>query len=140
MPRFHTVLAYADGAARGNPGRSGCGALLVDPSTGNILASDSRYVDDYATNNVAEYHGLILALELAHRHQVAHVNVYMDSQLVVQQMLGNFKVKSANLRELYQHCIELCKGLRVTMTHVPREENRAADQLANRAIDQHPYY
>eukprot|EP00644_Phytophthora_capsici_P003642 jgi/Phyca11/536824/estExt2_fgenesh1_pg.C_PHYCAscaffold_640038 len=135
-PRIRTVDAYADGASRGNPGRSGCGALLADPSTGNVLVSEFRYVGEYATNNVAEYHGLMLALELAHRYQATHVNVHMDSQLVVGQMLGDFQVKSGNLRGLHQQCMKLCAGLYVTMVHVRREENWAADQLANRAIDQ----
>ncbi|CAI5715037.1 unnamed protein product [Peronospora destructor] len=68
-----SVLAYADGASRGNPGRSGCGALLMDPSTGRVLASDTKYVGNKETNNEAEYHGLMLALRLAQRHQATYV-------------------------------------------------------------------
>eukprot|EP00644_Phytophthora_capsici_P003641 jgi/Phyca11/126742/e_gw1.64.41.1 len=131
-----TVLAYADGASRGNPGRSGCGALLVDPSTGSVLASEVKYVGDHETNNVAEYHGLILALELAQRHQATHVHVHMDSQLIVRQMQGLYRVKAVNLRKLYQQCKDLSAALpHVTFSHVAREENCAADRLANDAID-----
>ncbi|POM65638.1 Ribonuclease HI [Phytophthora palmivora] len=131
-----SVIAYADGASRGNPGRSGCGALLVDPSTGRVLASDTKYVGDQETNNAAEYHGLMLALRLAQRHQATHVHVHMDSQLIVRQMQGQYRVKAANLRRLYQQCKELSGALpHVTFSHVAREENTAADRLANEAID-----
>ncbi|KAK1929895.1 Uncharacterized protein P3T76_014570 [Phytophthora citrophthora] len=134
---FPTVFAYADGASRGNPGRSGCGALLVDPSTGNVLASEVRYVGDHETNNVAEYHGLMLALQLAQRHQATHVHVHMDSQLIVRQMQGLYRVKAINLRRLYQQCKDLSAELpNVTFSHVAREENCAADRLANDAIDE----
>ena len=95
------MLAYADGASRGNPGRSGCGALLMDPSTGRVLASDTKYVGNQETNNEAEYHGLMLALRLAQRHHATYVHVYMDSQLVVRQMQGLYRIKATNLRRLY---------------------------------------
>ncbi|KAH7491907.1 hypothetical protein PRIC1_002621 [Phytophthora ramorum] len=134
----NTVFAYADGASRGNPGRSGCGAVLVNPSTRQVLASDTKYVGDQETNNAAEYHGLLLALQLAQRHQVSHVHVHMDSQLIVRQMQGLYRVKAANLRSLHQQCKELSASLmQVTFSHVPREENSIADQLANEAIDEY---
>lgn len=133
-----SVLAYADGASRGNPGRSGCGALLVDPSTGRVLATDTKYVGDRETNNAAEYHGLLLALQLARRHEAAHVHVLMDSQLIVRQMQGQYRVKAANLRRLHQQCKELSATLpHVTFSHVPRGDNAAADRLANEAIDEY---
>ncbi|OWZ19911.1 Ribonuclease HI [Phytophthora megakarya] len=133
-----SVLAYADGASRGNPGRSGCGALLMDPATGRVLATATKYVGDQETNNAAEYHGLLLALRLAQRHQATHVHVHMDSQLIVRQMEGQYRVKAANLRRLYQQCKELSAALpHVTFSHVAREENAAADRLANDAIDEY---
>ncbi|KAG6621320.1 Ribonuclease HI [Phytophthora cinnamomi] len=135
-----SVLAYADGASRGNPGRSGCGALLVDPSTGRVLARAAKFVGERETNNAAEYHGLLLALQLARRHEAARVHVLMDSQLVVRQMQGQYRVKAANLRRLHQQCRELSAALpHVTFSHVPREDNAAADRLANEAIDAHEF-
>ncbi|EEY67735.1 uncharacterized protein PITG_17966 [Phytophthora infestans T30-4] len=130
------VVAYADGASRGNPGRSGCGALLMDPITGRVLATETKYVGDLETNNAAEYHGLMLALQLAQQHQATHVHVHMDSQLIVRQMMGQYRVKAANLRKLHQQCKELSAALPyVTFSHVAREENTEADRLANEAID-----
>ncbi|CAH0473123.1 unnamed protein product [Peronospora belbahrii] len=138
---FSTVVnvhAFADGASRGNPGRSGCGALLMDPSTGRVLASDTKYVGNLETNNEAEYHGLMLALQLAKRHQATYVHVHMDSQLVVRQMQGLYRVKATNLRQLHQQCKGLIATLpHVTFSHVAREENSAADCLANEAIDEY---
>ncbi|KAG6974969.1 hypothetical protein JG688_00002807 [Phytophthora aleatoria] len=131
-----SVLAYADGASRGNPGRSGCGALLVDPSTGRVLTTETKYVGDLETNNAAEYHGLMLALQLAQQHQATHVHVHLDSQLIVRQMQGQYRVKAANLRKLHQQCKELSAAFpHVTFSHVAREENTEADRLANEAID-----
>ncbi|KAF4324311.1 hypothetical protein BBO99_00003251 [Phytophthora kernoviae] len=131
-----TVLAYADGASRGNPGRSGCGALLVDPTTREVIASSTMYVGDRETNNAAEYHGLLLALRLAQQHQATNVHVHMDSQLIVRQMQGQYRVKAANLRVLYQQCKDMSAALgHVTFSYVARAENSAADRLANEAID-----
>jgi ribonuclease HI len=133
-----SVLAYADGASRGNPGRSGCGALLVEPGSGRVLASDTQYVGDRETNNTAEYHGLMLALRLAQRLQATHVHVHMDSQLIVRQMQGQYRVKAANLQALHQQCQELTAALpHVTFSHVLRGDNSAADCLANQAIDEY---
>ncbi|RLN67194.1 hypothetical protein BBJ28_00010600 [Nothophytophthora sp. Chile5] len=132
------VLAYADGASRGNPGRSGCGALLMDPSSREVIATSTRYLGEQETNNTAEYSGLLLALRLAHQHDATHVHIHMDSQLIVRQMLGQYRVKAANLRGLHKQCKELCASLiEVTFSHVRREENAAADRLANKAIDEY---
>lgn len=134
----NSVLAYADGASRGNPGRSGCGALLLDPLTGRVLSSDTKYVGNQETNNEAEYHGLMLALQLAQKHQATFVHVHMDSQLVVRQMQGLYRVKATNLQKLHQQCKELSATLpNVTFSHVAREENAVADRLANKAIDEY---
>ncbi|CAH0490914.1 unnamed protein product [Peronospora farinosa] len=134
----NSVLAYADGASRGNPGHSGCGALLMDPSSGRVLASETKYVGNQETNNEAEYHGLMLALRLAQRYQATYVHVHMDSQLVVRQMQGLYRVKATNLRRLHQQCKELSAAFpHVTFSHVAREKNAAADRLANEAIDEY---
>ncbi|RLN87598.1 hypothetical protein BBJ28_00021481 [Nothophytophthora sp. Chile5] len=132
------VLAYADGASRGNPGRSGCGALLMDPSSREVIATSTRYLGEQETNNTAEYNGLLLALRLAQQHDATHVHIHMDSQLIVRQMLGQYRVKAVNLRGLHKQCKELCASLvEVTFSHVRREENAAADRLANKAIDEY---
>ncbi|KAF4041243.1 Reverse transcriptase-like [Phytophthora infestans] len=99
-------------------------------------ADETKYVGDLETNNAAEYHGLMLALQLAQQHQATHVHVHMDSQLIVRQMMGQYRVKAANLRKLHQQCKELSAALPyVTFSHVAREENTEADRLANEAID-----
>lgn len=130
------VLAFADGASRGNPGRAGCGALLLDAATGKVLASAAQFLGERETNNAAEYRGLLLALQLARQHEAARVRVHMDSQLVVRQMRGEYRVKNAKLRLLFDDCQRAARELElVEFEHVPREQNALADALANEAID-----
>ncbi|TYZ64441.1 hypothetical protein PybrP1_008309 [[Pythium] brassicae (nom. inval.)] len=132
------VLAFADGASRGNPGKSGCGALLMDAATKRVLAAQALYLGERDTNNSAEYQGLLLALRLARSHDVTRVHVHMDSELVVRQMTGVYRVKAPHLRGLYAECQQLCGAFeRVTFSHVRREANADADRLANEAIDAH---
>ncbi|KAF1326782.1 hypothetical protein FI667_g8133, partial [Globisporangium splendens] len=131
-----SVLAFADGASRGNPGKSGCGALLLDATTRHVIASGTSYLGENETNNSAEYKGLLLALRLARTHDVQHVHVHMDSELIVRQMQGVYRVKAPNLRVLHNECRRLCDELEsVAFSHVRREENAEADRLANQAID-----
>jgi len=115
---------YTDGAARGNPGPAGSGAALVAPD-GTVIAEVTRFLG-HATNNVAEYTALIIGLQEASRRGVDHLDVRMDSLLVVQQMKGLWRIKHPGLKPLPSRTIE----------HIPREENGIADALANRAIDQ----
>lgn len=132
------VLAFADGASRGNPGKSGCGALLIDASTKQVIASGTSYLGDQETNNSAEYKGLLLVLHLAQTHNVTNVHIHMDSELIIRQMQGIYRVKAPNLRGLYEECRRLCDGLEnVQFSHVRREDNADADRLANEAIDTH---
>lgn len=127
-------VVYTDGAARGNPGPAGAGAWLLDPS-GSPVAEAHRYLGR-ATNNVAEYEALLLGLEKAREHGVDHLEVRADSQLLVRQMLGEYKVKNAALRELVARAHALADAFEtVDYVHVRREDNREADRLANRAID-----
>jgi len=134
-PSEHVAFKiYTDGGARGNPGPAGIGVVLQDPK-GAILEEVARGIG-WATNNVAEYQGLIEGLRLARRHGVALLKVYMDSTLVVQQMRGLFKVKHPGLRPLH----ETAKGLirefeSVAFQAVPREQNTEADRLTNQGID-----
>jgi ribonuclease HI len=126
---------FADGAARGNPGPAGSGAVLLD-ERGAPLAELSLSLGR-ATNNVAEYRALILGLEEARRRGIDRIDVRMDSQLVVRQMQGLYKVKHEGLRPLALRAgALLAEFSERTIEHIPREENARADALANRAIDE----
>ncbi len=128
------VTVYTDGAARGNPGPAGAGARVEDAS-GDVLAEACRYLGK-ATNNVAEYSGLILGLEQAGELGARTVEVRADSELMVRQMRGEWKLRNPNLRELARRAHVLAANFdRVVYVHVRREYNRDADRLANRAID-----
>ena len=125
---------YADGGARGNPGPAGSGAVLLDED-GKVIAELMRFLG-HATNNVAEYTALIIGLEEALRHDIDHLDVRMDSLLVVQQMKGVWKIKHPGLRPLALRAGELLAQFpNRTIEHVPRELNSLADALVNRAID-----
>ena len=126
--------AYIDGAARGNPGPAGAGVY--------IEAVDGRPAEELfealgrATNNVAEYSALLLALTRAGQIQAETVEILSDSLLLVQQVNGIFKVKAAHLIPLVSEAVRLAKGFRrFSIRHVPREKNRLADRLANLGAD-----
>ncbi len=124
-----------DGAARGNPGEAGCGAIIFD-ETGVVLKELSRYLG-HATNNVAEYEGLLMGLEGVLRLGGKVLQVQSDSQLLVRHLNGLYRVKDDKLRRLYQKALGLLHQLEAyRIIHVAREQNRLADQLANRAIDE----
>jgi len=130
------LVVEADGGSRGNPGPAGYGALVRDPRTGQVLEelSDGLGV---ATNNVAEYSGLVAGLRAAARlAPQADVEVRMDSKLVVEQMSGRWRIKDPNLRALADSAQQAARGLgRVSYVWVPRERNAHADRLANQAMD-----
>ena len=124
--------AWIDGAARGNPGEAGFGLYFVEDDRVEEFAG---YLG-HATNNVAEYAALIAALSYARQQGVEDFTVYSDSQLMVRQLNGEYRVKAAHLRPYYLEALALKKGLaRFRIEHVRREQNRDADRLANRAID-----
>ena len=129
------VTVRVDGASRGNPGPSGAGAV-VEFGDGRVPTELCSYLGE-TTNNVAEYSALLLALEEVARHAVSSLTVHSDSELLVRQLKGEYRVKAEHLRPLHA---EACRRLRVfpmvRILHVPREENRRADSLANLAIDQ----
>jgi probable phosphoglycerate mutase len=128
------VVAYIDGGARGNPGPAGFGVRLQRPD-GTLIEELSESIG-VATNNVAEYRGLLAALQWAKTNGATHLHVRSDSLLLVQQMLGNFKVKNAGLQPLHAKARLLAHDIgRVTFEHVPRESNAHADRLANLAMD-----
>ena len=128
------ITANVDGGARGNPGSAGYGAIIKDQQ-GEVLAELYAGIG-VNTNNVAEYRGLIAALEwaLAHGHRRLHIK--SDSQLVVQQMLGKYRVKHEGLIPLYQKARRLAAEVgHVTFEHVRREQNAEADRLSNLGMD-----
>jgi len=128
------MLIYTDGAARGNPGPAGAGAILRD-SYGNVLAEVAEPLGR-ATNNVAEWTAVLLALEEARRLGATHVDLRMDSQLVARQISGIYRVKHPDLKPIHAAVMELLRTLDgYTVGHVPRELNRDADRLSNVAID-----
>jgi len=130
-----TLRLFTDGAARGNPGPAGLGMVIEDDG-GARLWGGCRYVGT-ATNNRAEYLALIDGLRKAAEWRPDHLEVYLDSQLVVEQVSGRYKVRNADLQPLHKQAVTLLAGFpRATINHVPRERNRGADALANRAIDE----
>jgi ribonuclease H / adenosylcobalamin/alpha-ribazole phosphatase len=134
-------IVEADGGSRGNPGPAGYGALVRDADTGRLLAERAASVGR-ATNNVAEYGGLVAGLQAAlDLDASAEVEVRMDSKLVVEQMSGRWQVKHPDMRQLAKQAHQLAQQLRaVRYTWVPRAQNGAADALANSAMDGRPIH
>jgi len=130
----HLVL-MVDGASRGNPGPSAIGIVIKD-AKGKVLKEIGEYIGEF-TNNVAEYRALLRALEEANTMGAGSVEVRSDSDLLVSQLQGSYKVKSPDLGPLYLDAIRLLRGFsRYTVTKIPRGENAAADAMANRSLDQ----
>ncbi len=134
MPRPRKLIVETDGAARGNPGLAGAGVIIKDEQ-GHRIETIGKYLGS-KTNNQAEYHALIEGLQAVARHQPESVIVRMDSELVVKQMNGQYRVKHPELLPLYAQAMELAAALpKVTFVRVPRERNPGADRVANTAID-----
>ena len=128
------IVVYIDGGARGNPGPAGYGVRVEQPD--GTLIEEFGDAIGVATNNVAEYRGLIAGLEWAKRRGESEVLIKSDSLLLVQQMLGNFKVKNAGLQPLHAQARMLAHGIGgVSYEHVGRAKNAHADRLANSAMD-----
>jgi ribonuclease HI len=127
-------IAHVDGASRGNPGPASYAVIIEGPDGQNVLAM-GKYLGR-ETNNVAEYYALITALDYATSHKLSRLRVLSDSELLVRQMQGRYKVKSADLRPLYERALAMSRTLDYfAVEHIPREKNREADQLANEALD-----
>jgi ribonuclease HI len=128
------ITAYFDGGSRGNPGLAGWGAYIANDD-GTVLAELSGALG-VATNNVAEYHGLIAALQWAADNDVTALAVKGDSLLLVEQMRGNYKVKNEGLKPLHMKARMLVMQIgNVSFAHVPREKNKDADRLSNVGMD-----
>ena len=126
---------FTDGGARGNPGPAGAGAVLFD-DRGRVVERLGKYLGKQ-TNNVAEYRGLILGLRRAAELGAEELEVVADSELIIRQLTGIYRVRSPVLQELHAEAMALLKGFRkVKLRHIPREENIEADEMSNRAIDE----
>jgi ribonuclease HI len=127
--------ANIDGGSRGNPGPASYGVVIRD-ARGEIVAKLKKYIGRM-TNNVAEYYGLIAALDYTQAHGIRALRIESDSELLVKQMRGQYKVKSAELRPLYERARKMAQSLEsFRIDHVYREQNREADALANEALDE----
>ena len=128
------AVIFADGASRGNPGPAAIGATIKN-RRGKLIASISQRIGR-ATNNQAEYRAIITALEEAIRLGAKQVNINSDSELIVKQINGEYRVKKATLKPLYQQVKQLQSQLKgFTITHILRWQNTEADKLANKALD-----
>jgi len=133
-PPEHYLIAHSDGGARGNPGPAGFGVVIKDES-GRKVAALSEYLG-HQTNNFAEYQGLIAALEYAIEHGPKALKLISDSELLVRQIKGIYKVKNATLQDLHGRAKELIAQLEwFSIGHAFREQNQEADRLANEAMD-----
>ncbi len=135
MPVTDAAVAYIDGGSRGNPGPAGFGVRIETPE--GSLIEELRASVGTATNNVAEYRGLLAALAWALEHGCRRLHIRSDSQLLVCQMRGEYRVKNPGLQSLHREARELAARIgRVSFEHVPRARNQDADRLANLAMDE----
>lgn len=125
---------YTDGGSRGNPGKAAAACVLYDENNKTIDAKGSYL--GIATNNVAEYKGIILGLNTAIKNNIKHLDCYMDSELIIKQINGQYKVKNLELLKLYNNVKELVKQFeKISFTHVVRSKNKQADMLVNKVLD-----
>jgi ribonuclease HI len=128
------LITYSDGGARGNPGPAAFGVVVQD-STGKVVESFGTYIGS-TTNNQAEYRGLIAALLTAEKHGAKTVKCFLDSELIVKQMKGEYRVKEAGLKLLHDEAKTAAgKFSGVTYIHITRDKNKLADSLVNQALD-----
>jgi ribonuclease HI len=136
-PPAGVYVANIDGASRGNPGPAAYAVVICDPEGKLVLELAKKFGRD--TNNVAEYYALLAALDYAATHGIAALRIRSDSELLVRQMQGRYKVKSADLKPLHERASILSRQLKYfAIEHVRREQNRDADALANVALDSGP--
>lgn len=132
----HRAVLHVDGGARGNPGPAAAGIVLTDPADDQPIFEQAVFLGRQ-TNNAAEYMGLIAGLKRAGELNLTHLTVVSDSQLMVRQLLGEYRVKSATLRPLFEQARQLISQFeQCELTHVKRDQNKRADQLANMAMDE----
>ena len=128
------LTIYVDGASRGNPGPAAVGVVIKDEKGITTLKASSSI--GRATNNQAEYTALIMALQEAKRLRASHVEIRTDSQLMAQQITGNYRVRNAHIRPLFEQAMQLLTTFQhCSIHHIPRDLNSEADALANEALD-----
>ena len=129
------MVIHTDGASRSNPGPAAYGLSAAEVSSGRIIYEEAQAIGR-KTNNEAEYQGILRALELSAENKIKKLLIKTDSQLAVQQLKGAYKVKALLLKPIYQKCLKRIQKIpAVEFIHVPREENKRADELANLALD-----
>lgn len=129
-----TLVIYADGGARGNPGPAGLGVVIKD-KRGKIISEISQFIGQ-TTNNQAEYEAVIEALRQAKKLKATSLEIFLDSSLLTGQLSGNFRVKNQGLKELFREAQDLSSQFsRVVFKYIPRRENKQADKLVNKAIN-----
>ena len=133
-----TLHLFSDGGSRGNPGQAAIGCVLVDPARGVTVREHAERIGE-ETNNVAEYRALIKGLKIAQSYQPNRLICHLDSELVVKQLNGEYRVKMPTLQPLVDEIQELTMDLPdVVFQYIPREDNWRADALVNKALDEHP--
>ncbi|MBU2575343.1 MAG: ribonuclease HI family protein [Elusimicrobia bacterium] len=134
MKKEKKLEIFIDGGSRGNPGHGACAAAFFD-GKGSLIEEEGKDLG-HCTNNFAEYNGLVLALSAAARLGAAELKIFSDSELLVKQFNGEYKIKDAALKILMAEIKELAAGFKsVTLSHVPRSRNRHADKLVNNILD-----
>ncbi|MDK2877939.1 MAG: ribonuclease [Thermoanaerobacteraceae bacterium] len=129
------ITVFTDGASRGNPGDAGIGIVFIDES-GGVVKEISDYIGQ-TTNNIAEYTALIRALNEAIEMNCDEIDIITDSELMVKQIKGEYQVKNEGIKNLYKQVQDFLKEFKsYSITHVRREQNKRADELANRGIDE----
>lgn len=130
------ITIFTDGGARGNPGPAGAGIVIQE--RGNVVSAFGKYLGENLTNNWAEYQALILAIQEAKKlgFEEMHIEFRLDSELIVKQMQGIYKVKDANMKQLHAKVRELLLEFQhISFKHIPRAENKEADALVNEVLD-----
>src|SRR3989344_3970645 len=133
-----TLHLFSDGGSRGNPGQAAIGIILEDPVRGVIVREHYERIG-IETNNVAEYRALIEGMKIAHRYHPNRLICHLDSELIVKQLNGEYKVKMETLRPYFDEIQELSAEFPdIVFMHIPRDDNYRADALVNKALDEHP--
>ena len=137
MPEKTKLLIFVDGGSRGNPGPAACAAVLKTADDGQTVLEEGEFIGR-ATNNVAEYHGLLLGLRLAKELKADDIEICSDSELLVFQLTGQYRVKNAKLKPLHEMAQDALAPFRsVQIRHVPREMNLEADRLVHETVRKH---
>ena len=129
------IKIFCDGGSRGNPGHSAAGVVFMS-TDGKIIHKYHKYLG-IQTNNYAEYQAVLLALDNINDYKSYNIEFYLDSMLIVKQLNGEYRVKNANLRPIYQEIINKIAGLNISFEHIYREDNTLADAQVNICLDNH---